>query len=321
MTAALDRPPALFDVFGEGIAVHADDAELHARIVTALAPFRSEAVAPLRAEFHLRRTAAPSPILVGNQYGTAELLVIVDRHKLIAASLAAEPWQIHVEAYERGDDYVYFYLFEPLLHMVLKRRGLVPWHGAAVAARDGTVLIVGAGGAGKSTTTLSLLLHGYGFIADDEVFLRLRDDRVVARGAERHLHFTDRTAALLDGLPPAHTLAQVPRGTARKRRLSADFFSRPPQAGGEAAGIVRLVLFSRVDPTADTSLTPLAPAEALRRLLLQRPKEHPAVLPDKPSLERQFAACATLATSARAGELVLGRDLGCVPELVDDAVA
>ena len=130
--------------------------------------FASRAPTSSCAAFHLTQCDRDSPVHVGQQFNNGTLMVIADRHKLITASLAAPPWRIYIEAFRRSDEYAYYYLFDPLLLIILKRRGLVHWHGAAVhhAARD--VLIVGEGGAGKSTTTLCLLMHGAGFIADDE---------------------------------------------------------------------------------------------------------------------------------------------------------
>jgi hypothetical protein len=54
-----------------------------------------------------------------------------------------------------------------VLPLLLPAFGLEPLHGASVALSGGAVLILGAAGAGKSTTALSLLRAGGTFLADD----------------------------------------------------------------------------------------------------------------------------------------------------------
>jgi hypothetical protein len=317
---ASGTPPLLFDIFGERIAVCTEDAAVRAHIAAALTAFQTARYDDPCAVFHLVQRDHESPVCNGQQFNNGTLLIIADRHKLITASLGATPWQIHIEAYRRSTVYVYGYLFSPLLLMVLKRRNLVHCHGAAVHRRH-VVLIVGGSGAGKSTTALSLLLHGYGFIADDELFLQTGSEGVYARGAERCLHLTDETASLLRGFPSAAELPLVQRGLRLKRRLEAGHF--PPADKSDPTvlpGPVRIVIFPRVESGSLTSLRPLPAAEAMRRLILQPPKEQP-VIADKPALERQFAACASLAASAHAFELLLGRDVDRVAPLIDEVMA
>jgi hypothetical protein len=54
-----------------------------------------------------------------------------------------------------------------LLHWALGDRGLVLAHAAAVGTRSGGVLLVGRGGAGKSTTALVCVDAGWDYVSDD----------------------------------------------------------------------------------------------------------------------------------------------------------
>lgn len=308
--------PLHFDFFGERIAVHSRDEALRARIASTLEQHRTANAESPRAEFHLVQSDSDSPLQQGQQFNNGAMLFIGDRHKLATASLGAPPWQIHIECFRQNDEYAYYYVFEPLLLMVLKRCNLVHWHGAAVAAAAGVLLLAGESGSGKSTTAAALLLGGAQFIADDEMFLQLRADGVWLFGADRYVHLTDETAAVLPSLDLA-ALPLVPRGRARKRRSEW----KPVVPPGTATGPVRTVLFPRVEPGADTALRRLTATEALRRLVSQPPKELPAVIRDAPSVERQFDVCTALATGAPCFELTLGREAARVPELLAREIA
>jgi len=54
-----------------------------------------------------------------------------------------------------------------LLNVALNRRGRQLIHGAAVGFSEGSLILAGAGGTGKSTTALTCLKHGFGYQADD----------------------------------------------------------------------------------------------------------------------------------------------------------
>ena len=72
-------------------------------------------------------------------------------------------------------------------------------HGAAVGAAAGGVLIVGAGGSGKSTIALACLEAGLGYVGDDYVLIRTR--------AELHAYSAYNSAKL----DPGHLRARLPR--------------------------------------------------------------------------------------------------------------
>ena len=62
--------------------------------------------------------------------------------------------------------------FRSILHWWAERRGSILIHGAAVANRNGAVLLAGPGGSGKSTTAFLCLKHGWQYLADDYCLLQ-----------------------------------------------------------------------------------------------------------------------------------------------------
>jgi hypothetical protein len=59
------------------------------------------------------------------------------------------------------------YLLGPVMGFILRQRGLTCLHASAVEVAGGAVLLVGASGAGKSTTAAALALRGVPVLADD----------------------------------------------------------------------------------------------------------------------------------------------------------
>ena len=68
------------------------------------------------------------------------------------------------------------YLLGPLLAFVLRLRGLVCLHASAVAMEDKAIALVGAAGAGKSTTAAAFAKSGYAVLSDDVVALTEQGD-------------------------------------------------------------------------------------------------------------------------------------------------
>ncbi|MEO7368442.1 MAG: hypothetical protein ABIZ36_10820 [Gemmatimonadaceae bacterium] len=74
-------------------------------------------------------------------------------------------------------------------------------HAAVVARGDYTLMLTGAGGAGKSTTALRLMLDGYSLLSDDAPLFTYSDDRAFALSSLDCAHATTTT---LDLLPSLH---------------------------------------------------------------------------------------------------------------------
>src|SRR5207244_417714 len=75
---------------------------------------------------------------------------------------------VDFEAAPEADDAARLVLLGSCTGALLYQRGLIPLHAnAVVTPRGGAVLIAGRIGAGKSTTTLSLLRMGHRLLADD----------------------------------------------------------------------------------------------------------------------------------------------------------
>lgn len=114
-----------------------------------------------------------------------------------------EIWADWPEGYALEDAATY--LVGPVMGFVLRLRGIIPLHASAIAVEDQAIALVGAPGAGKSTTAAAFAHRGFAVLSDDVVALEDGGDRfLVAPGYPRVNLWPDSVRTLLgseDALP------------------------------------------------------------------------------------------------------------------------
>ncbi len=166
--------------------------------------------------------------------------------------------------------------FRYLLHWALADQGCVLAHAAAVGGPDGAVLLVGAGGSGKSTSALACIEAGWSYVSDDYCVL----DTIgppAAHALYRVGKLDDRSAELLPDLLRRTT---APTFLGPKRVLDLSRWAPDPTVG---ALPLRAIVVPRVAATTGRP-RPLAPATGLRALapstLFQLPGTRTTALTD-----------------------------------------
>lgn len=214
---------------------------------------------------------------------------------------------------ESAADVPYFERAAPLRTMLswaLADLGLQSVHAAGVGDADGGVLLAGAGGSGKSSTALSCLEAGMGYLADDYCLI----------GAEPPAEaFSMYAVAKLDGVADLqrmprflpHVTNPAAAGTEKLVLHLADSFASQLVPSMP----VRAVLVPRVTDLDDTSLRPISAAAALRALgpttLLQRPGAGAEAM----------AAMSSFVRSVPCFELRLGSRSEQIPRVIADLLA
>jgi hypothetical protein len=253
-------------------------------------------------------SAAPLPRLeTWHSFINEHFLLLSDgRRYLLTGYLYEHPWQFHCRSLPDWDpEFVYYYVFEPVLLDLLKRLGVLVWHSAAVA-RDGlAILLPGVSGSGKSTTTLNLLKVGYQFLADDLVLLRTCGKGLEVAGFETGLYLTERSLELLPEWKKFKRGRRYKRGQRWKYRIDLTNL-RPPQ--GAKNPLAKFLLFPQVTKGKNTRLEKLTESEALLECLRQSPKEYPASILGPSALGGQFEIYSRLVKSRRSYRLRLGAD-------------
>ncbi len=173
--------------------------------------------------------------------------------------------------------------------LLLSRLGRALVHGGAVVPpQGGAWLLVGDARSGKSTTTATLIAHGWNYVSDDQVVLKrsTRTRRLTAEGWPRDFHLD---TGWVTGTSHGRRIAVDPRtlGHGRHQRQA-------PLAGA---------LFLTIKPETPTALQPLSPAEAFSLLLRQSPW-----LMADPAAARQVVHLLEDASRLPARRLELGHD-------------
>jgi hypothetical protein len=202
----------------------------------------------------------------------------------------------------------------PLLTLALvetmKRFGRFPLHAAGLSLHGRGVLVPGASGAGKSTTTVALVRAGFSFLSDDTVFLTGSEEGIWVAGFPDEIDVTDTTVAMV---PELAYLAGAPIRPGREKHSFRveDVFGVTPLAGCRPEFLVA----PEVVGGARSELEELAPSDALVALL-------PNVLLTEPAASQaHLDMLARLVRSVRCLRLRVGSDLDAAAACVTDLVS
>jgi len=154
------------------------------------------------------------------------------------------------------------YLYGPVFSLVLRMRGVLALHASAVMVDGDAVLLVGANGAGKSTTAAAFARAGFAVLSDDVVALHEREGRWWASPAYDHVRLWPAAETALFG---AGTLPLL-TPTWEKRALPLAEFGYSHAA--EAARVRAIfILGDRDGGTREPRVEPVPARDALLHLV------------------------------------------------------
>ncbi len=192
-----------------------------------------------------------------------------------------------------------------ILHWWLGAHGILQVHGGAVGLPEGGVLVVGRGGSGKSTTTLSCLAAGLKYAGDDFVGIQSRPSPWVHSlysSGKLESHHAERFRELL----PA--VVNPERGPLDKAIVYAG--RRWPDR--TTAGFpLRAVLVPRIAGGRETRLVPASPAGALAALAPS------TIFQLHPPQENALSEMAALVRQVPCFSLELGSELERIPVAIE----
>ena len=214
-------------------------------------------------------------------------------------------------SYQATDETINWFLshvcFTVPLAELLKRQGLFMVHAAGLAVSGKGLLVAGQSGSGKTTLTLTLVRAGFGFLADDTVFLRAAPSgealRVLAFPDE--IDVTAQTASFFPEV--AREIGQAP-ATARCKN---------PVCATRVYGVTpcwecapEVLIFPRVSGRKRSVVKSMSKPEALLELLCN------VVRTETRSSQGHLDALAALVRDCRCYRLETGCDFAALPKLL-----
>lgn len=223
------------------------------------------------------------------------------------ASFALHPSQdlIKVEPVAGAEALVSLPLLGPVLALWLHLKGDLVLHASAVAWSDGAYALIGAKGAGKSTTAAALLAQGGRLVTDDLLRLRWSGARApLCEPAYAQLKLTEASSEVF-APQRARALASPHPAFAKQRwRLEGELAAAEP---------LRMVCSLTRGPR--LKVEPFAPADALRVCLDEVfVRRYGAAVLSRELAARQFAAATKLVNAVTVVKLTLPDNLPALEE-------
>ena len=170
------------------------------------------------------------------------------------------------------------------------------------------VLICGASGCGKTTLTIGMIRHGWGYLSDDAVLLRLGQEGVNALVFRQPFSIDSKMAPSYADLPLGKEPPPTPGKHKRKLNIHEAFPNRYAPKCFPA-----ILLFPKIVSCFTSRLTPMTRSHAISQLLEQSNPE----FFDRPTMEDHLQLLTQLVKQCHSYELQAGLDLVNQPEILE----
>jgi hypothetical protein len=199
-----------------------------------------------------------------------------------------------------------FFLFvsEPLAEM-LKLRGLYCLHAAALRNHDVSILLSGASGCGKTTTSLSLVASGFKYVSDDTLLIEKLNKGVTVYPLYKSFNISRDTAMRFPQL-----IKNGHKPFPKEGKISIDISKIIPDSHIQSAK-PDVIIFPKIISGNKSKLRPIGHMEVYKRLLNQI-----ILAIDKNVAKEQLNALEWLVKQTRGFELLSGRDLHENPDSI-----
>lgn len=178
------------------------------------------------------------------------------------------------------------------LTLASRAQRLVPLHAACVGTHGNGLLLIGAGGTGKSTLSLHALAHGLELISEDSAFVSLDKplDKLRVTGTPNYLHVQPDSLGLLSDEALRERIASSPVILRRSgiHKLEVDLRALPGRLAPSPLELAGTVMLSPRPAGRDEALRPLDRRTFVHRLRQEQP--YAAGLDDWTKFERRIVA-------------------------------
>lgn len=199
-----------------------------------------------------------------------------------------------------------------LIVEILRYQGLYFLHAACVYGNGRAYLFSGDGGTGKTTASLSLVLQGFQYVADDSLFFSEHNEQIVVSPFYTHFHVDETLAACFPGISGTKTMKgfrdDVTKVRVNMPELFPDLFV--PSLSPD------YIIFPRIVLREKSAFSPLNQTEVYIRLLKQI-----ILAVDALSSLNQVKTLAKLVKQVKGYELFMGKDMYGDPRILAGLLA
>lgn len=199
-------------------------------------------------------------------------------------------------------------LFMFVFNQMLKSKNYFPIHCSVVEKEGKGILMPGFSGAGKTTTSISLIRSGYGFLGDDRPILHYdKDNNLEMLSFPEEINVTEKTIGFFPELADGEFI-KTHKGMLKKSFNAEDIY---PGSLTERCR-PKAVLFPEITPVSKSYVEEMSKSDALSLFL-----PHTMLVFDKETSNRHFNILFDLISSVDTYRLKLGSDILALPELVE----
>ncbi|WP_373540729.1 hypothetical protein [Chamaesiphon sp.] len=238
-----------------------------------------------------------------------------DRTTFVVSRLGTQIWATWPDELTIED--MATYLLGPMLGFVLRLRGTVCLHASAIAIDGRVVVLVGAAGAGKSTTAAAFARAGYPVLSDDVVPLIDRGDTFWVQSAYPRIRLWDSSVQALYGDAEALPRLVPTHPTWDKRYLDLN------QAGYQfqSAPLPLAAIYYINDRADDPACPQIAPMTTQDRLITLVTNTYTNYLLDKQLRAQEFEILSRVVAYIPVRQLTPHTDIGRLVETIELLIA
>jgi hypothetical protein len=205
------------------------------------------------------------------------------------------------------------YLLGPILGFVLRLRGTVCLHASAIAVDDRVVVLVGAAGAGKSTTAAAFAQRGYPVLSDDVVPLMPQGDTFMVQSAYPRIRLWDNSVSALYGDATALPRIVPTHPTWDKRYLDLN----EPGYQFQSAPLPLAAIYYLNERGSDPALPQIEPMTNQERLITLVTNTYTNYLLDKSLRSQEFTILSHLVSQIPMSAITPDLNIAKLPQLLD----
>lgn len=280
-------------------------------------------------DIHINEHNQIAPAKKYTFFSSEQYVIMTNTDRTVVCNFGQFPWQIYITYYKKGkldifktshQNYLLFYILDPLLLNLLKRLNLILLHSSCVAKNNKGILLCGSGGSGKSSLAFEFIRKNANFISDDLALIKKINKKTYALGADNQIWITDK---IISFYPKLNFLRKRParkKGKQFKRVLEKQDLKKIYNTSRVKKTKIDYLFFPKVNLNKKTIFKKISKQKAMIKMMQQKPPEAKSLIKDKIALKNQFDTYQKLVQTTESYILNIGNDHHNLSLLIEDFI-